>query len=102
LSINQILLINQFNVKEHLDHIKYILKDRFESWISIIEKVISNNFNIDFFDMYDTKFSYMILQCLSWSHKYHPFCRCKYKYSEAFTKGKCSKLLSKDYKILRN
>ena len=43
-------------------------------------------FDIEFNDMNDTKFTYMMLQCSAWSCKYRPFCGCECKRGEAFDK----------------
>ena len=52
-SIYHILQINQLNSKKLLDHLKYILNDRFVDWISVKEKA---SFSIEFVDMHDAKF----------------------------------------------
>ena len=72
------------------------MKNRFDTWIRLKEKVIENHFSIEFYDMHDAKFLYMMLQCLPWSQKYHPFCRCKYKRDKAFEKGFCTKLSNEE------
>ena len=37
LLVDHILPINQLNNKEHIDHIKYILKERFSGWVNAKE-----------------------------------------------------------------
>ena len=72
-SIKNIIPINQLNSKELLDHLKHVLHERFDSWLSIKE---GTSYNIEFVDMHDAKFTYTMLQCLAWSRLHKPFCSC--------------------------
>ena len=72
-SIKNIIPINQLNSKELLDHLKYVLNERFDRWLSVKE---GTNYDIEFVDMHDAKFTYTVLQCSAWSRLHKPFCSC--------------------------
>ena len=72
-SIKNIIPINQLNPKELLDHLKFVLKERFNRWLSVRE---STGYDIEFMDMHDSKFTYTMLQCAAWSRLNKPFCSC--------------------------
>ena len=98
-SIYHILPINQLNSKELLDHLKYILNDRFVDWISVKEKA---SFSIAFVDMHDAKFTYTMIQCSSWSRKYHPFATCACLRGQGRLSGhQCLKFTAQQYIELR-
>ena len=97
-SVDHILPINQLNGKEHIDHIKFILKEQFSDWVNVKETERVRNFDITFHDMNNAKFTYMMLQCLAWSRKYRPFCGCECERGEAFSTKECKKITNKKYR----
>ena len=97
-SVDHILPINQLNGKEHIDHIKFILKERFNDWVNVKETERVQNFDITFQDMNDAKFTYMMLQCSAWSRKYRPFCACECERGEAFRTKECKRITNEKYR----
>ena len=97
-SIYNILPHNQLNSKELLEHLKHVLKERFNGWLSIRE---ASNFNIDFIDMHDAKFTYVMIQCSAWSRKHSPFsaCRCR-RGQGSMADHVCIMFTQEEYKML--
>ena len=90
--------MNQLNGKEQLDHIKHILRERFCDWVAIKEIQSSKNYEMEFLDMNNAKFTYMMLQCSSWARKYRPFCGCECQHGEVFRDEQCKKLTNENYR----
>ena len=97
-SICNILAHQQLNSKKLIDHLKFVLNDRFTVWISSKEK---GEFDIEFVDMHDTKFTYCMLQCSGWARKHQTFCACKCRCGEGSIAGNIYKILSaEEYRSL--
>ena len=69
----RLYLINQLNSKELLDHLKYVLNEQFDSWLSVKEGTC---YNTEFVNMHNAKSTYTMLPCSAWIYLYKPFRSC--------------------------
>lgn len=93
-SIKNIFPHNQLNSKELLAHMKHVLHERFHCWLSVKES--HADYDIEFVDMHDAKFTYTMLQCSMWSRLYKPFCSCDCGRGQGATLGFICTMFTKE------